>query len=40
MGTPFETVTLTSFGRNKGMYFEILEEGGAQRLYSDYSICV
>lgn len=26
MGIPFETVTLTSLGRNKEMYFEILEE--------------
>ncbi|XP_054271353.1 mitochondrial chaperone BCS1 [Macrosteles quadrilineatus] len=26
MGIPFETVTLTSFGRNKQLYFNILEE--------------
>lgn len=26
MGIPFETVTLTSLGKNKEMYFEILEE--------------
>lgn len=29
MGIPFETVTLTSFGRNKQLYFNILEEGKA-----------
>lgn len=27
MGVPWETVTLTSFGRNKELYFNILEEG-------------
>lgn len=27
MGVPWETVTLTAFGRNKQMYFNILEEG-------------
>lgn len=27
MGVPWETVTLTSFGRNKQLYFNILEEG-------------
>ena len=27
MGIPWETVTLTSFGKNKELYFEILEEG-------------
>jgi hypothetical protein len=27
MGVPWETVTLTAFGRNKHMYFSILEEG-------------
>lgn len=27
MGVPFETVQLTSFGRNKQLYFNILEEG-------------
>lgn len=27
MGTPWETVTLTAFGRNKALYFDILEEG-------------
>lgn len=27
MGTPWETVTLTAFGRNKEMYYSILEEG-------------
>lgn len=27
MGIPWETVTLTSFGRNKQLYFNILEEG-------------
>lgn len=30
MGIPFETVTLTSFGRNKQLYFNILEEGKLQ----------
>lgn len=27
MGTPWETVQLTAFGRNKALYFDILEEG-------------
>uniref|UniRef100_A0A6P7G6Y3 Mitochondrial chaperone BCS1-like n=1 Tax=Diabrotica virgifera virgifera TaxID=50390 RepID=A0A6P7G6Y3_DIAVI len=27
MGTPWETVQLTAFGRNKNMFFQILEEG-------------
>lgn len=27
MGIPWETVTLTAFGRNKGLYYNILEEG-------------
>lgn len=27
MGVPWESVTLTAFGRNKEMYFNILEEG-------------
>lgn len=27
MGTPWETVQLTAFGRDKGLYFRILEEG-------------
>jgi hypothetical protein len=27
MGVPWETVTLTAFGRDKNMYFSILEEG-------------
>lgn len=27
MGIPFETVTLTAFGRNKQVYYDILEEG-------------
>ncbi|KAJ8957611.1 hypothetical protein NQ314_006514 [Rhamnusium bicolor] len=27
MGTPWETVQLTAFGRNKALYFSILEEG-------------
>lgn len=27
MGVPYETVTLTSFGKNKNLYFDILEEG-------------
>lgn len=27
MGVPWETVTLTAFGRNKWMFFDILEEG-------------
>jgi hypothetical protein len=27
MGVPWETVTLTAFGRDKHMYFSILEEG-------------
>lgn len=27
MGIPFETVQLTAFGRNKQLYFNILEEG-------------
>lgn len=27
MGVPWETVQLTAFGRNKALYFDILEEG-------------
>lgn len=27
MGVPWETVTLTSFGRNKQLYYNILEDG-------------
>ena len=27
MGVPWETVTLTAFGRDKSIYFKILEEG-------------
>lgn len=27
MGIPFETVTLTAFGRDKQVYYNILEEG-------------
>ena len=27
-GTPWETVTLTAIGRNRQVYFQILEEGG------------
>lgn len=27
MGVPWETVQLTAFGRNKAVYFNILEEG-------------
>lgn len=27
MGIPWETVTLTAFGRDKSIYFRILEEG-------------
>lgn len=27
MGVPWETVTLTAFGRNKELYYNILEEG-------------
>jgi mitochondrial chaperone BCS1 len=27
MGVPWETVTLTAFGRNKNIYFNMLEEG-------------
>lgn len=27
MGVPWETVTLTAFGRNKNIYFRMLEEG-------------
>jgi chaperone BCS1 len=26
-GIPFETVTLTALGRNRQLYFDILEEG-------------
>lgn len=29
MGIPWETVTLTAFGRDKTVYFNILEEGNA-----------
>ena len=27
MGVPFETVKLTAFGRNRDLFFHILEEG-------------
>jgi len=27
MGIPYETVTLTAFGRNKALYANMLEEG-------------
>ena len=27
MGVPWETVTLTAFGRNKSIYSDMLEEG-------------
>lgn len=27
MGVPWETVTLTALGNNRGLYFGILEEG-------------
>lgn len=27
MGIPWETVTLTAFGRNKELYYNILEDG-------------
>ena len=27
MGMPFESVSLTAFGKDKKIYFEILEEG-------------
>lgn len=27
MGVPWETVTLTAFGRDRNLYFSILEEG-------------
>lgn len=27
MGVPWETVTMTSIGRDKSVYFDILEEG-------------
>lgn len=27
MGIPWETVTLTAFGRNKQLYYDILEDG-------------
>lgn len=33
MGIPFETVTLTSFGRNKQLYFNILEEGKIECIF-------
>lgn len=32
MGIPWETVTLTAFGRNKQLYYDILEEGMFQIL--------
>lgn len=42
MGIPFETVTLTAFGRDKQLYFNILEEGElwtcSCRLYQSQSI--
>lgn len=37
MGIPWETVTLTAFGRNKQIYYNILEEGMAGQSYQ-YSI--
>lgn len=39
MGIPFETVQLTSFGRNKQLYFEILEEGNYKVRYGDEFLC-
>lgn len=30
MGIPWETVQLTAFGRDKSLYFDILEEGETQ----------
>ena len=27
LGMPFESVHLTAFGKDRGIYFEILEEG-------------
>lgn len=27
LGVPWETVTLTAFGKNKTMYYKLLEEG-------------
>lgn len=30
MGVPWETVTLTAFGRNRQLYYDILEEGMVQ----------
>ncbi|CAG0881806.1 unnamed protein product [Darwinula stevensoni] len=32
MGTPWESVTLTALGRNKNLYFQILEEARAEAL--------
>lgn len=34
MGVPWETVTLTAFGRNKNIYFKMLEEGKTFRVKS------
>lgn len=33
MGVPWETVTLTAFGRDKTLYYGILEEGKFQRKF-------
>lgn len=39
MGVPWETVQLTAFGRNRGLFFNILEEGMI-RLPLLLSICI
>lgn len=36
MGVPWETVTLTAFGRDKNIYFHILEEGNAKTIFNGY----
>lgn len=36
MGVPWETVTLTAFGRDKNIYFRILEEGNAKTILIGY----
>lgn len=35
MGIPWETVQLTAFGRNRNIYFNILEEGKTLRTTTD-----
>jgi chaperone BCS1 len=35
MGIPFETVKLTCFGRNKQIYYDILEEGDIEKSSSE-----